>query len=279
MDILTLLKQQVNFSNLEKYIANYMLENSYDVMNMTLVELAKVTHTSTATISRFCKKLGINSYRDFRVIFLNEITNEKYKKIDYNKPFKKSDSLEKIAVNLESLYLNTVRHTLQLIDFNTLTNVIDLLNNAKKIDAYAVGMCYWSIKSFGDKLVEINKSLNINPIDYSRQAAFADENTVSLFVSYTGQIPKKMLDTVKNKGSKIVAITSVKDSYLRKNADYCIDVYSNKKMINKISNFSSRISIEYILDIIYSGIFQINYDINYINKIENEEKYAFNWIK
>ena len=56
MSLLSTIEYQNGFSDLEKKIADYLIEHKEDVIHMNLKELAEATYTSTATISRFCKK-------------------------------------------------------------------------------------------------------------------------------------------------------------------------------------------------------------------------------
>lgn len=58
MSLLLKLQYKKGFSNIEKEIADYIIEHKETIGDMRLVELAEATYTSTATISRFCRKLG-----------------------------------------------------------------------------------------------------------------------------------------------------------------------------------------------------------------------------
>lgn len=58
MNLLSKMEYQIDFSELEKRIADFMIENKEEVVKMNLKQLAQATYVSTATISRFCRKLG-----------------------------------------------------------------------------------------------------------------------------------------------------------------------------------------------------------------------------
>ena len=49
----------------EKYLVDYIINNQEDILKKNINELAKLSYTSSATISRLCKKLGINGYKEF----------------------------------------------------------------------------------------------------------------------------------------------------------------------------------------------------------------------
>lgn len=47
----------------EKYLVDYIINNQEDILKKNINELAKLSYTSSATISRLCKKLGFNGYK------------------------------------------------------------------------------------------------------------------------------------------------------------------------------------------------------------------------
>ncbi|MDR0253656.1 MAG: MurR/RpiR family transcriptional regulator, partial [Brucellaceae bacterium] len=51
----------------QQKIADYVLTNPFPVATMGIEELAVATETSTATITRFVKALGLSGFADFRV--------------------------------------------------------------------------------------------------------------------------------------------------------------------------------------------------------------------
>lgn len=75
MSLLYKLEYQGNFTDLEKGIANY-------IVDLKIIDLAEITYTSPSTISRFCKKLGEKSYNDFRIHFASSVIDD-YKSKTY----------------------------------------------------------------------------------------------------------------------------------------------------------------------------------------------------
>ena len=56
-----------HFSASEKVIAQYILNNTEEVLNLSTVKLAQKTYTSPATIVRLCQKLNYKGYNDFKM--------------------------------------------------------------------------------------------------------------------------------------------------------------------------------------------------------------------
>mgnify|MGYP000492536219 FL=1 len=73
----------------------------------------------------------------------------------------------------------------------------------------------------------------------------SNKDSVAIVISYSGeeQEIKRIVNYIKQKEGTVIAVSSISDSYLRKNADY-------------------------IMDIIFSLLFKNNYNINLIEKLE-----------
>ena len=91
----------------------------------------------------------------------------------------------------------------------------------------------------------------------------SNKDSVAIVISYSGeeQEIKRIVNYIKQKEGTVIAVTSINDSYLRKNADYCLTICSKE-------NIFSKISADYIMDIIFSLLFKNNYNINLIEKLE-----------
>lgn len=73
----------------------------------------------------------------------------------------------------------------------------------------------------------------------------SNKDSVAIVISYSGeeQEIKRIVNYIKQKEGTVIAVSSISDSYLRKNADY-------------------------IMDIIFSLLFKNNHNINLIEKLE-----------
>ena len=63
-------------------------------------------------------------------------------------------------------------------------------------------------------------------------------------------------------GIPIIAITNIGENTVSRNADVVLRICTREKLYSKIATFSTDISFEYILDLLYSCIFALNYDKN-----------------
>ena len=107
--IIEKLMKQADFTDVEKSIAAYLMKNGFDVKNMSIQSLARATFSSPSTITRFCRKLGLDGYKKFQILFYSEyeaFANQGV--VDANYPFSGNDSFEQIVRKLAKLNNETI---------------------------------------------------------------------------------------------------------------------------------------------------------------------------
>ena len=271
MSLLSTLEYQSGVSDLEKKIANYLIEHKEDVIHMNLKELAEATYTSTATISRFCNKVGEKNFNDFRVHFAEVTQYQSFATVNFNRPFLPDSSYEIIQNNISDIYKQTIDGTNQVLDMNELKKAVDYIEKTQIIDIFGFGDSFLTAQMFEHKMTYVNKIVNLKhiPTEQNQQALYTNKDTVAIVISYSGETNeiKPIVDRIKKNGGVIIAITSLNNSYLRKNANICLTMCSKENIINKIGVYSSKISSDYIIDLIYSMIFQKHYQDLIIDKV------------
>lgn len=58
--------QVESLNETETYVYNYVVKNTKKVLNESIRELANDTHVSTATVMRFCKKMGCEGFTELK---------------------------------------------------------------------------------------------------------------------------------------------------------------------------------------------------------------------
>lgn len=276
MSIMTQLEFELDFSNSEKQLARYILEHGEEVLQYSIQELAKQTFTSPATIVRLCKKLGLDGYSDFKIKYSAELQFDSTKqRIDVNYPFTAVDTSRQIAYNMASLQQEAISDTLKLLDFKQIDKVVATLNTAKSIHIFGSGNSLLAGLSFQHKMMRIGKLVEVKLL--SGEQVFMpytmDENDIAIIISYSGETQDivNIARILKQKKVLIIGITSLGDNQLSKFCTYVLNTGSREKIFAKIAPFSSKTSIEYILDILYSCIFNLDYQ-HYIDmKIQNDK--------
>ncbi|OUN37040.1 SIS domain-containing protein [Massilimicrobiota sp. An80] len=92
----------------------------------------------------------------------------------------------------------------------------------------------------------------------------AEPQSCAIIVSYSGETPilSRVIQALKANGIPIIALTNIGENTVSKHADVVLRICTREKLYSKIATFSTDISFEYILDLLYSCIFALNYDQN-----------------
>ena len=278
MSIMTQLEFELEFSESEKEIAKYILNHGEAVLSMSVKELAKHTYTSPATIVRLCKKIGLEGYNDFKIKYSAELQYDLQHtdRIDVNFPFQKDDSHPLICHKLASLSQEVIADTVKLIDFNQLHQIVDLIYHYPTIDIYGSGNSLLAAMSFQHKMMRISRDVNLRVLH--GEQIFMSYNTnpdrIGMIISHSGETNEviQIAQTLKEKKTPLIVLTSIGDNRLSHYADYILNIGSREKIFTKIAPFASQISMEYLLNVIFSCLFQKDYEQNIQNKVGYDKK-------
>ena len=277
MSLLKKLEIAENFSESEKSIAQYILQNSEEVLNLSTIELAKKTYTSPATITRLCQKLDFKGYNDFKISLSANIQYvlSHQDSINANFPFDKNTNITHIANNIAKLFKESVDETMQLLNQDDLRQSLILLDKAQVIDIYGVSGPLRMASDFQYKMFRIGKDVQIAPMVNEQlfQAARSQKDHCAILVSYSGETEEviKAAQILKRKKIPMIAITSLGDNKLSTYCQYVLHLDGREQIYNKISTIGSTISIHLIFDILYAGLFSKHFDEALKTKVEADE--------
>ncbi len=278
MNLILKLKQPNYYSNVEQVLVDFILKNPNFILSATSQELATATYTSSSSVVRLCQKLGCKGFNDFKIKYAAEkkqsFFNSKY--IDANYPFKNGDNIKTIAKNISNLNIESIQETMSLFDEATYNEAVDLLYNARIIDIYGVSINLQLALDFKYKLSRINRIVEIQNFQQQQllSAAKSEADHCALILSYTGETREvlEITEILKPTKTPIISITSMGNNSLAEASNLVLNIASKEKMYSKIGQFSSRTSILMILDFLYAGIFEKDYEdnIKYIDKINKK---------
>lgn len=267
--IIEKLEKQTGFTDVEKGIAKYLLENGFEIRKMSISTLAQMTYTSPAAITRFCRKLGLDGYKQFRILFNAEY--ESYKREGYinaNKPFSGLDSLEKIARNLSQLNQNTIDRVIEQFDYAQLRRVAQRMHDADVINIIGVGTAINVAMDFQLKMLHFGKPVNLtqNSAFLPGYALTSTDKTVNLIISQSGETREVLecLWLLESKNSYCVAITASPESRAAKLCQEVISVAidEEKSYASKIDSFAVYNAFHFVLDCMFAFMYRLNFDHN-----------------
>lgn len=266
--ILNRLKQMENFSDSEVKIAQYILKNPKDTITMSIHELAKNNYSSAPTITRFCKKIGVEGFAEFKVELAKEISISTFSstRIEDDLPFTSEDSFEEVANNILNLNIQSMLDTYNHINIDHLVKIANQLARAKSIMMYGIGQSLILCEDFQYKLLRIGYNVTVaNQIGYGHMQAYSlPSDSVVLMISYyaNNEANLEIASALRSQGIPIILITGPYDTALTKIANEVIKVPSHEGIMRKMASYSSRSAIQLIIDILYAIIFSLDYNSN-----------------
>jgi DNA-binding MurR/RpiR family transcriptional regulator len=129
-------KIQINylsFTKKEKLIADYLLDHAQEAKNMTISELATACGVAESTIFLFSKKLKLSGFKELTVLLANDHNKLLLDSVDGN------EDTQALVKKVFDSNIRALEDTAQLIDYENLTNAVQLLTNSNKIVFFCVG--------------------------------------------------------------------------------------------------------------------------------------------
>ncbi len=251
-----------NLTPVEVRIGNYILTHRDQIMNCTIQELEKEVFVSKSAIHRFCKKIGLNGFNDLKVELAKEEKVETEQWVDANVPFYEKDSCKEIASKLMDLYKLTIQDTYKCLDFKQLEVVAKLIYNAQYVDMYSIGHNENVAENFKQKMLNIGKLVHCPKSGYEQKlySLVENKNRVVIILSYSGNSrwTKDMLKEIINKGIPVILVSRVGFNEYEDMNMYHLYVSDNENLQNRIGHYSSHIAMQYVMDVLYSMIYNMD---------------------
>lgn len=248
---------------LESEIASYILNNKNVVTKLKIQELADILFISKSAIHRFVKKIGFNGFNDLKVSIAKEnadlLENNSY--INVNYPFQAKDNPRQIAFKLLELYEKAIKDTFEYVDLDQIKAVSQLIDSADEIDVYTHAHNSNIAENFQDKMLTIGRSVNCPSSFYNQRLTVlaSDQKHVAIILSYSGKatfilpIVKKLYE----KGVKVIQIGKAGSNYYSQYVTYHLSISDSENNRDRMSQFSSHIAMQYIMDVLYGCIYNV----------------------
>ena len=273
MNLFINLKENKDLSKNERILANYILKHPEDVLKMSSKDLGKECFVSTATVYRLCDKLGLSGFSDLKIKITSSLDDYRKSNENFNFdfPVNQFQTHYEIIQKIKEDYEQTLNLTANLFSLDQLRLIASAMKKAQIIDVYtSAGNINFAL-NFQFQMQEIGKQVNV-PIDEYQQrliAASSDENHLAIIITFGGRgilsdILPRILHKVK---TPIVLISSYDYTFEDLDPDYQLYISPYENHYKKISSFSTRLSILYILDVLYTCYFKLDYQENIEKKL------------
>lgn len=243
-----------SFTKMELKVAEYVLENTDEIVYLSVTDLAEKVGVGETTVLRFCRKLGKKGFLDFK-ISLAKTSFQSYTNT-YGR-ISEDDKAGAIRDKVIELHNQVIKDTGSLLDQDTLERAIQLLVNANTIQFYGVGTSNLMAVLAAHLFTRIGKSSDAK-FDTHFQAMSAvllTNKDVAFGISVSGDSKDTIenLRIAKKAGAKTICITSNARSPITKIADVSLIVAIKENPLHG-SSISSKIALLSAVDVLYTGV-------------------------
>lgn len=278
MNIFTLLQTSNNFTPNEKILADFILKHPQDFIRMSTQEISQKCYVSVTSIYRLASKCGASGLSDLKVLLSSSLAGyqEENDDFDFDFPIKKYQTHHQMIETLKEDYEQTVLNTSHLFDLDTLQKVIQLMDQAKQIDIYTSAGNIFFAYNFRFQMLEIGKQVNVPCEEYHQRlmAASSDPSHLAIVISFSGRglLSERIPRILHHNHVPTVLISSTEYHPDVKYFDYQLFMSSKENHSKKISSYSTRLSLLFILDVLYTAYFERHYEEHIKNKTDFYEK-------
>lgn len=254
-----------SFTKSERKIVEYILELPYEVMYMSITELAQKCEVGEATVFRFCKTLKLNGYQEFKVLLAQAISNKNSSLASaLPESVKVSDSCSEVCKKLLNSDINALKSTFEKISDRDIKRAVEILSEAKNIYFYGLGSSSIMAREAYGVFARIIPNVKYEPDSHlqSMSAGLTSKDDAAVFFSYSGST-KEVIDMArlaKANSAKIIAITRFSKSSLTAAADVSLCYSADEGPFQGGALFARIVQI-YLLDILYTEFFKCNFDL------------------
>ncbi|MCQ2400456.1 MAG: MurR/RpiR family transcriptional regulator [Lachnospiraceae bacterium] len=236
-----------------KALADYILKNKTSVQYMSITSLADASGVSEASITRFCRNLGLEGYNELKLSLA--IAGSPMSENNFHSEEGKKGYIEETAGFLLKKNTRAMEETVSLMNRDAIEKAVRLLREAHRVLCFGQGgsnvtaLEAWALFStVSPKFIHISDSHF-----QAMCTALCGPLDVILFFSYSGAT-RELKDIIKisrSLGVKLILITRYEKTPASRLADVILQCGTNESPL-QTGSVEARISQLFIIDYLYS---------------------------
>lgn len=246
--------QRDSMTEVEKSIVEYFLNNE-ELVDFSSKAISKNLYVSEAALSRFSKKCGYKSYKEFVFAYENDVREQlELEKLD--------SDVSIYSKSVGAMYTQILKNSFEVLDEKRMERIANALLNCKEdVFVYGMGSSGFAAEELTYRFMRLG--LNIQTFTDSHMmrmsAALAKKNTIVIAITISGTTREiaYSLRIAKKNGARIFLFTANVDSEIASVCDELVELSYIKDLDNG-TKISPQISPLIMIDILYAYYLSIN---------------------
>lgn len=246
-------------------VGAWVLDDPSRVPGVSAAELGRRTGTSQATVTRFCRALGLGSYQELLLALAQE--RGEHGRADEQRPLGPDigpdDPLDQVVAAVAQADLGALRRTAESLDLDALERAARILAKARRIDVYGVGASGMVALETQARLFSIGCDARgwteVHAAETSAALLTPADAVVALSHSGATREVLSPLRLAAERGARTVAVTGDPRSPVARAASLHLTSTSAETSFRR-GGFGTRHSVLLILDCLYARVAQLTYE-------------------
>lgn len=257
VDIVKIIKNySMECSAIDKKISDYILANLNHVYSMSIYDLASELGISTASISRYAKKIGFNKFADLKQSLMrSQILDEKERLNMVSEVLDWGNDYDSMRLSIVSTITEVCTDVFKINSADAFYEAVDCIKNAETIYLTALGSSSLSARDLQHKLMRLQKrSIYLSDTDYGLQNLIvASKKDLIIAISFDGKTPKIVgaVKGAKSRGVKVLSITRYASNPVEELADISLFVPNVAASDSSLSSIFRRYGQLTVVDFLY----------------------------
>ena len=245
-----------------KKLADYLFANPATAQYLSITTLAENSGVSEATITRFCRSLGLSGYNEFKLALAKaDHITDLGDPLDSPQQITSEDSFDTMCNKIYSSDIVSLNETMELLDEKTMAAAVNLISHANHIYCFGHGgsmvmaMEAWArFSTVSPRFIHIADShLQVMTV------SLASPEDVILFFSYSGATRdmEDVLNIAKTRHIPIVLITHFPRSRAAEFADVVLQCGYNESPLQS-GSIAAKMGQLFLIDCLFYGYCQQN---------------------
>jgi RpiR family carbohydrate utilization transcriptional regulator len=239
-------------SKSEKQVADTILRDSDQVLKMTLADLGVASGVSDATVVRFYRAMGLDSYLELKLALSQSVSNTSTLIHD---DLTAEDSPTSIAHKVFQSSIQAITDTQLALKPAAFEHAVGLIENARRVLIIGVGTSAPLAHELANRLfrLRIRCEVETESLHQLMKAALLTGDDVCIAISQSGESnnPIRTVCEARSHGCSVIAITGNSASPLARNADVVLLSVSHE---SRTETIASRIAQHALIQALYVAL-------------------------
>lgn len=204
----------------EKKIADYIINNTNEIINLSATELARKAGSSPAAIIRFCRSININGFTDLKLLLsanLGQTNAEMYAEVE------DGEATSAIKEKLQLRTIHVLERTSESLADEAIDKAVELIEKSELLFVYGIGASSLVAQDIYQKFSRLGRSVFFSMDHHLIASTIGTTSLNSLFIAISNSGENKetnaLVQIARGANIPVIGITENEESTLGKASD------------------------------------------------------------